>query len=315
MSRTRITLQDLIDRGLSPEGWQVVVDGAGNFGLAAPGVGASGLGVFLTDEGFPLGTGTTLDFVGDGVVVTLSGTVAKVFITGGGGGGVLPPVTGTVVLYDGQSILGSVEKIVVEGDPAYAAITGAFGYVSFSGSVGPAGAEGATGSTGETGAEGATGSAGSQGPAGTGTFGVFVTDEGVPLGTGTILDFTGDGVTATISGSVVDVSISSVPNPPVTGTFVLYDETSILGSVEKIIIEGTAISAAKTGSFGFVRSSAGIGGGTALGIMSWDEGVLLQTGTIMNFVGPGVVASVSGTVIDVTVEAGGADILQTQVFS
>jgi len=312
--RTRITLQDLIDRGLNPEGWQVVVDGEGNFGLAAPGAGVSGLGVFITDEGAPIGTGTILDFIGEGVDASISGSVVRIFITGAASD-VLPPVTGTVVLYDGQSILGSVEKIIVEGDPAYAAITGSFGYLSFSGSVGPAGAEGATGSTGETGAEGATGSAGSQGPAGTGTFGVFVTDEGVPLGTGTILDFTGDGVTATISGSVVDVSISSVPNPPVTGTFVLYDETSILGSVEKIIIEGTAISAAKTGSFGFVRSAAGIGGGTALGIMSWDEGVLLQTGTIMNFVGPGVVASVSGTVIDVTVEAGGADILQTQVFS
>jgi len=128
--------------------------------------GAAGtFGVFVTEEGVPIGTGTILDFVGEGVEASISGTVARIFITGAPTD-IFPPVTGTVVLYDDQSILGSVENIVVEGDPAYAAVTGAFGYVSFSGSVGPAGPEGATGSTGATGAEGATGSIGLTGAEG-----------------------------------------------------------------------------------------------------------------------------------------------------
>ncbi|MCK5548791.1 MAG: collagen-like protein, partial [Thermoplasmata archaeon] len=144
----------------------------GATGVQGPQGDIGTFGVFVTDEGAPIGTGTILDFIGEGVDASISGTVVRIFITGSAAE-IYPPVTGTVVLYDEQSILGSVEKIVVEGDPAYAAITGAFGYISISGSVGPQGPEGATGSVGPQGAEGATGSAGAAGAEGaTGSQGI-----------------------------------------------------------------------------------------------------------------------------------------------
>lgn len=48
-------------------------------------------------------------------------------------------------------------------------------------------------------------------------------------------------------------------------------------------------------------SSGGGGGVGSIGIMGWDEGVPLGTGTVLNFVGAGVTATISGTVINVNV--------------
>lgn len=404
MSRTRITLQDMIDRGVNPVSQRVVTDGFGNFILEAPqvgpisgtiviydessilgsvenlvfkgaavqvsvtgtfayldhiggGGGGGGLGIMAWDEGVPLQTGTIINFVGEPVVATISGTVIEVYVTGSALTGPAP-VTGTVVLYDEDTLLGSVSNLVADGGAIDASITGVFGYLTVTGitgpvgpegptgSVGPAGAEGATGATGPQGPEGATGSqgvqgpegptgsagpqgpegatgsqgvqgpegptgsagpagpegatgsqgvpgaegaTGSQGPAGaegatgatgpqgaegatgatgdpgpagpvgTGQFGLTVLDEGILLGTGTFMDFVGTAVTATISGSHVEVLVTG-ENPPVTGTFVLYDEASLLGSVDTLVVQGDNAEAIISGSTGFIfiTGSAGI---------------------------------------------------------
>lgn len=55
-------------------------------------------------------------------------------------------------------------------------------------------------------------------------------------------------------------------------------------------------------------SSGGGGGGgnsSGLGVMTWDEGVPLGTGTVLNFVGAGVTATISGTVVNVNVPSSG----------
>ena len=44
-------------------------------------VGASAL-LYVQDEGIPIGTPTTLNFVGNNMNVSISGTVARVFVTG-----------------------------------------------------------------------------------------------------------------------------------------------------------------------------------------------------------------------------------------
>jgi hypothetical protein len=234
-------------------------------------------GVYVTDDGVPVGTGTRID-IGEELDASISGTTVRLDVES--------PVTGTVVLYDEQSLLGSIEKLVVEGDPAYASQTGVFGFISFSGSVGPQGpqgaegatgatgpagpegatgatgptgpegatgatgpqgAEGATGATGPQGPEGATGSIGPQGPVGTGQFGVFGQDDGVPLGTGTILDF-GEQLEASISGSSIRVDVEK----PVTGSLVLLDEGGILGSVVELDLAGTWIDGAISGTRGTI---------------------------------------------------------------
>lgn len=51
--------------------------------------------------------------------------------------------------------------------------------------------------------------------------------------------------------------------------------------------------------------SGGGGGSSGLGIMTWDEGIPLGTGTVLNFVGAGVTATISGSVVNVNIPASG----------
>lgn len=69
--------------------------------------GSAGGGASLTfqDEGVPLGTPGTVNFVGGNVSVTVSGTVARVFVTGSSGGGVPTFISGSVPYSGGDGIL------------------------------------------------------------------------------------------------------------------------------------------------------------------------------------------------------------------
>jgi hypothetical protein len=93
--------------------------------------------------------------------------------------------------------------------------------------------------------------------------GVYVTDEGIPQGTGTTLDFVGAGVTASRSGSVVQVNVpgGGAPTTPVTGTVVAADEGSILGSVAIINMRGAGVTATRSGTYLDVNIPGGAGGG------------------------------------------------------
>lgn len=66
--------------------------GGGNGG------GSPSSGINVWDEGVPDGSGiTTLDFIGNNVDISVSGTVARVFVTGSSGGGSLPSfITGSI---------------------------------------------------------------------------------------------------------------------------------------------------------------------------------------------------------------------------
>ena len=59
------------------------------------GTGAQGTaganGIMVWDEGVPVGTGIVLNFVGDGVLATISGSIVQVLITGTSGGGMTHP--------------------------------------------------------------------------------------------------------------------------------------------------------------------------------------------------------------------------------
>lgn len=69
--------------------------------------GSAGGGVSLAfqDEGVPLGTPGTVNFVGDNVSVTVSGTVARVYVTGSSGGGVPTFISGSVPYSGGDGVL------------------------------------------------------------------------------------------------------------------------------------------------------------------------------------------------------------------
>jgi len=296
-----------VDASISGSHVQISIPGA-----AGPGVDQ--IGVYVTDEGVPVGTGTTLDFTGDEITATISGTVVNVDVV------ISVPLTGTVVLYDEDSLLGSVEKIVVEGDPAYAAVSGAFGFVSFSGSVGPQGPEGATGSTGPQGAEGATGSTGpqgaegatgSQGPQGiegaTGSTGA----QGPEGATGSVGPQGAEGATGSTGATGAEGATGSQgpqgdQGPVGTGQFgvTVLDEGVILGTGTHLNYLGAGVVATISGSYVDITIPGG-GGAGGLGVMVWDEGVPQQTGTILDFVGEGVTATISGTVAQISIPGGG----------
>lgn len=87
--------------------------------------------------------------------------------------------------------------------------------------------------------------------------GIGIQDEGIPAGTGSILNFVGAGVSATVSGSVirVDVSAGGSTNPPVTGSIVLQNSGVTLGSVTKINIVGNLLDASILGDVGIISGT------------------------------------------------------------
>lgn len=76
-------------------------------GSTSTGSSGSGSGTSLAfqDEGVPLGTPSTVNFVGSPVSVTVSGTVARVFITGSSGGGVPSFITGSIPYAGSDGVL------------------------------------------------------------------------------------------------------------------------------------------------------------------------------------------------------------------
>lgn len=152
------------------------------------------------------------------------------------------------------------------------------------GTVGPQGPQGPTG---------ATGPQGPAGPAGGGAGGLVLWDEGIFQGTGSIINFRGDAVFSTISGTVIDVFVTGMGSQGPAGPS---------GS------PGSQGPAGPSGSPGSPGAQGPAGAGNP-GLMALDEGVPLGTGTSINFEGAGVTATLSGTVINVNVPAGGAGAL------
>lgn len=94
------------------------------------GPGQDQIGVYIQDEGVPKGTGTVLNFVGAGVDVSISGSVARVFVTGTNAG--IP--SGTIQIFNTGSFLGSVDKLDYQY-PLAVGITGSRGYPYLRGSL------------------------------------------------------------------------------------------------------------------------------------------------------------------------------------
>lgn len=90
-----------------------------------------------------------------------------------------------------------------------------------------------------------------------GLAGISAQDDGVPQGTGTVINLRGENTWASVSGTVIDILISGTPGPQ------------------------------------------GVPGAGNPGMMVLDEGVPLGTGTILNFRGDPIVATISGSMVDV----------------
>jgi hypothetical protein len=182
--------------------------------ISIPGAGVDQIGVYVTDDGVPVGSGTTLDF-GDGLEATISGSVVRVDAVGGSAGG-----SGSVVVQDEGVTIGSATHLNFVGDGVEATVSGSYVRVEISGGGGGPGAAG---------------------------LGFFGLDDGVPIGTGTSVDF-GDGLTATISGTRIRVDATAAGG----GVDLSRDGGVVLGSVSDIDAKGQYLTAAITGTQGFL---------------------------------------------------------------
>lgn len=178
------------------------------------------------------------------------------------------PSTGSVLgIYDEESFLGGVSAIDFTGAGVEAVVSGSYAFVQVAGGGG-------------------------------GSVGVYNTDDGVPVGTGTRIDW-GNELDATISGTTVRVDVEA----PVTGTVVALDEGLLLGSPAEFDFVGAGVETTISGARAQISIEGG-GGGSGSSVIL-DEGVLLGSATAFDFVGAGVTATISGSWAQIEIGGGG----------
>ncbi len=94
--------------GTTALGWSNLYNARQLVGRGSSATGSSGggvSGITVWDEGVPQGTGTVLNFVGANVDVSVSGTVARVFVTGSAGSSLPSFITGSIPFSGADGIL------------------------------------------------------------------------------------------------------------------------------------------------------------------------------------------------------------------
>lgn len=270
---------------------------------------SAGSSIVAWDEGIVVGTGTILNFVGGPVDVTISGSVIQVFITGTQG------ATGP------QGPSGSPGSQGPQGPQGPTGAMGPQGFEGATGATGPQGIQGPMGPSGSQGVQGIEGATGSQGPQGI---------QGIPGPTGAVGPQGPQGLEGA-TGATGPQGLQGIPGPSGSpgpqgptgsqgiqgiqgptgsqgpqGLQGLQGPTGSVGPQGPIGPSGSSGSQGPQGVQGPSGSpgSQGIQGPTGpagAGVMVWDEGVPLATGTVFNFRGLDVQATVSGSVVDVYV--------------
>jgi len=147
----------------------------------------------------------------------------------------------------------------------------------------------------------------SGGGGGIDTLGFAGMDEGIPLGTGTVLNVRGSRAVLSRSGTVFAFDISPDPIDNI-GIFAL-DDGVVVGTGSTVNF-GSNLSVVRTGTTLFVDAVTGAsGGGSLLGIMGWDEGTPVGTGTILNATGQRATLSLSGTVLNLNISPDPAELI------
>lgn len=252
---------------------------SGSPGSQGP-AGANGAGgVFVENYGVPVGTGTIFNF-GNELQATISGSSVQVDVTGAtmylvvdgtrlytySASGQFIVISNTpdpqdnigAMIWDEGVPLGSGTIFNFVGDAVAVTLSGTVVRVLVTGSIGPQGPTGSqgsqgipgpSGSPGSQGIPGPSGSPGSTGPQGPAGAGVMVWDEGIPLATGTIFNFRGTDIQATISGSVVDVYVSGSSQGATSNIYFFTSGSAGIGSYDLMTV------AFSTGSFSFYSSA------------------------------------------------------------
>lgn len=240
--------------------------------LVEGGAIASGT-VQLWNQSQPLGSVDILDFVGPNVLATISGAYGRVFITGSPAV-VLTPLTGTVVVADEGVVLGSAPELDFRGAGVQASLVGGIASVVVPGP-------------------------------GVDQIGVAVQNQGVPLGTGTTLNFIGPNVSTTMSGTVARVYISGAQGG---GGSPGVDQIGVYGLANGVPLgTGTSLDAGNnlTMTLSGTRlrlDAAALPAVPVTGSVAVrDEASPIGQATILDFVGAGVTATMSGSYAQVNI--------------
>lgn len=130
-------------------------------------------------------------------------------------------------------------------------------------------------------------------------------DDGAPLGTIGTLDW-GDNLNVTVSGTVLRIDAADAPAFPAvqTGTIAVLKDGAFQGEFRKLDFRSNLTITPSGDTAQIDAAAGGPGGGGGAGIMGWDEGIPLGTGTILDVVGGSAELTLSGTVLTLTITAG-----------
>lgn len=276
-------------------------------------LGVSPFGVMGWDEGIPLGTGTTLNFVGENVEATISGSVIRVFVTGTpvafpqeligvmGWSAGTPLGTGTVLDVEGASLSlsGTVLRLFVPSPVYPQSQIGIYGKDEGQ-PLGTGTILNVVGEDVSLSVSGTTLTLTHINP--TITFpqeviGIMGWDEGQPLGTGTILNAVGDNLSLSLSGNVLQLTHIDTPVtfPQEVIGFYAENQGIPLGTGTILNVNGSRIFATMSGTT--VELSNSPDPQELIGIYGKDEGQNVGTGTVINVVGENISLSLSGTTL------------------
>ena len=265
------------------------------------------------DEGAPLGTGTTLNVVGENISLSLSGSVLNIShsnpsisfpqeligVMGWDEG--LPQGTGTVLNVTGQRAVlsrsGTVLELNISPDPVE--LIGIMG-LNKSSSLGTGTTLNVSGTRINLSKNGDVLEL-TNSPDPVELIGVYGLANGVPLGTGTWIDF-GDNLTTTISGTTLRVNASAGQGGGGSMGFVGRDEGVFVGTGTVLDVVGSRA----TLSFSNPVFTLNISPDPVdnIGVFGRNNGTNLGTGTVIDF-GQGLNAAITGTTLFVHPFGGG----------
>lgn len=278
--------------------------------------GAGQFGIVGWDEGIFVGTGSVLNVVGDNVVLSRSGTVLNLLHTN-------PPFpqsqigiygqdeavgqgTGTILNLRGNTsqltVSGTVIDIFISGSTQYDIFGGMslsalelqdadfFGILDSSDSFFVA-------KIGYSQIKQSLRLVFNREYQGSGTV-LKVQDEGIPLGTAYTLNAVGERVSASLSGTVLNLDISPDPQELIG----IYGQNNgiNIGTGTILNVTGDNVSFSLSGSVLNLHHTNPSFPQDGIGIMGQDEGIPLGTGSTLNVVGNNISLSISGSVLQLT---------------
>lgn len=232
------------------------------------------IGVYGQNEGIPLGTGLVLNFVGDNVDASLSGTVLRVFVTGTAQQP-FPPFPQEIIGFMGQDEgvpLGTGATLNVIGSNIALSLSGTVLQITHTDTPVIFPVE---------------------------LIGVYGKDEGQNVGTGTILNVVGPNISLSLSGTTLTLLHADTPvtfPPPVFG-IAGQEEGVALGTGTTLNVRGGRSLLSISGTV--LQLDISPDPQELIGIYGQDEGINVGTGTILNVTGPNISLSLSGSVLNI----------------